>query len=95
MSARPLLSARLSGVPGRFKSSNGNKSNAGSRSSSPKPGPRGTMASEARNNCLHLKTTVLKGRDLAAKDKSGTSDPVSRLSGHPAVWCGVSRRSFG
>lgn len=75
MSSRPTLSARLSGVPGRLKSSNGNKSSNGSRSGSPKPSPKANM-SEARTNCLQLKTTVIKGRNLAAKDKSGTSDPV-------------------
>ena len=31
----------------------------------------------AEQKGLILKTTVIKGRNLAAKDKGGTSDPVS------------------
>lgn len=31
-----------------------------------------------RKDCLTLRATVIKGRNLAAKDKGGTSDPVRR-----------------
>jgi len=52
-------------IPNRLKSNHGSK--PASRSSSPM---RGGTAST-----LVLRTTVLRGRNLAAKDKSGTSDP--------------------
>lgn len=81
------LSSRLS-LPARLKSSSSvNTHNTStspsaansefpSRSTSPKPG----MA-DSKNSHLVLRTSVLKGRDLAAKDKSGTSDPVSTARG--------------
>ncbi|MBE7182722.1 MAG: hypothetical protein INR71_16195, partial [Terriglobus roseus] len=87
-SARPTLTARLSGVPGRLKSGNGQKTgSAASRSASPRPGGRGSMADARGNggNYLHLRATVVKGRNLAAKDKSGTSDPVCELLLHSAA----------
>ncbi|KAB2581344.1 Phosphatidylserine decarboxylase proenzyme 2 [Lasiodiplodia theobromae] len=80
------LSSRLS-LPARLKSSSSvNTHNTStspsaansefpSRSTSPKPG----MA-DSKNPHLVLRTSVLKGRDLAAKDKSGTSDPYLVLT---------------
>ncbi|KAF1989938.1 hypothetical protein K402DRAFT_418046 [Aulographum hederae CBS 113979] len=70
---RPQLTSRLSSLPGRKK--NGSvEGGEGSRSSSPsKPGLENKTA-------LILKVTVLKGKDLAAKDKSGTSDPYLVLT---------------
>ncbi|KAL1638130.1 phosphatidylserine decarboxylase [Diplodia intermedia] len=79
------LSSRLS-LPARLKSSSSvNTHNTStspsaansefpSRSTSPKPG----MAD--KNGNLVLRTSVLKGRNLAAKDKSGTSDPYLVLT---------------
>ena len=58
-------------IPNRLKSHNGKPgSQSGSRSSS----PMRTPPSDQKG--LVLRTTVIKGRNLAAKDKSGTSDPV-------------------
>ncbi|KAL9098265.1 MAG: hypothetical protein Q9163_006049 [Psora crenata] len=59
-------------IPSRLKSSNGKNggsSQSGSRASSPSRTP------PAEPKGLVLKTTVIQGRNLAAKDKSGTSDP--------------------
>ncbi|KKY17810.1 putative phosphatidylserine decarboxylase [Diplodia seriata] len=80
------LSSRLS-LPARLKSSSSvnthnntstspsaANSEFPSRSTSPKPG----MAD--KNGNLVLRTSVLKGRNLAAKDKSGTSDPYLVLT---------------
>ncbi|KAI4209921.1 MAG: hypothetical protein LQ351_007207 [Letrouitia transgressa] len=57
-------------LPARLKSSNGKPGDSlnGSRSTSPMP-------SAGDHRGLLLKTTVLRARNLAAKDKSGTSDP--------------------
>ncbi|KAL8708639.1 MAG: hypothetical protein Q9220_006464 [cf. Caloplaca sp. 1 TL-2023] len=58
-------------LPSRLKShngKNGGESQDISRSSSP-------LRSATEGRGLLLKTTVLKARNLAAKDKSGTSDP--------------------
>lgn len=78
------LSSRLS-LPARLKSSSSvNNQGAStspsaansefpSRSTSPKP-----QMGDSKNGTLVLRTSVLKGRNLAAKDKSGTSDPVSQ-----------------
>lgn len=35
------------------------------------------MSGDAKSSNLVLRVKVLKGRNLAAKDKGGTSDPVS------------------
>ncbi|KAF2103976.1 hypothetical protein NA57DRAFT_30331 [Rhizodiscina lignyota] len=83
MSSRPTLSGRLSGLPVRLKSTNSSSNTAASkrsapasRSSSPRPnGSRANMAEKDSKACLMLRTTVVKGRNLAAKDKGGTSDP--------------------
>lgn len=37
---------------------------------------------DPKNGHLVLRTSVLKGRNLAAKDKGGTSDPVSAPQCH-------------
>ncbi|KAL9606508.1 MAG: hypothetical protein Q9179_000335 [Wetmoreana sp. 5 TL-2023] len=58
-------------LPGRLKShnsKNGGDNQDSSRASSP-------MRSATDGRGLLLKTTVLRARNLAAKDKSGTSDP--------------------
>ena len=80
------LSSRLS-LPTRLKSSNSvNTHNTStspsaannefpSRTTSPKLG-----MGDSKSGHLVLRTSVLKGRNLAAKDKSGTSDPVSILN---------------
>ena len=58
-------------IPNRLKSYNGKSaSQEGSRSASP------MRASPADTKGLVLRTTAVKGRNLAAKDKGGTSDPV-------------------
>ena len=69
-------------IPTRLKShssKNGVDSSSqaqdGSRSSSPM---RVTLSGESRG--LILKTVVLRGRDLAAKDRGGTSDPFLVLT---------------
>ncbi|KAL9129421.1 MAG: hypothetical protein Q9217_002126 [Psora testacea] len=61
-------------IPNRLKSYNGKNGN----SSSSQPESRGSSplrSSPSELKGLVLKTTVIKGRNLAAKDKSGTSDP--------------------
>lgn len=80
------LSSRLS-LPARLKSSSSvNNQGAStspsaansefpSRSTSPKP-----QMGDSKNGTLVLRTSVLKGRNLAAKDKSGTSDPYLVLT---------------
>jgi hypothetical protein len=82
MSARPTLSARLSGLPTRLKSGNGTASGwssaANSRSSSPRRSPKDKMA-DPKLSGLVLRVAVVKGRELAAKDRGGTSDPVHRM----------------
>jgi hypothetical protein len=57
-------------------------SNTPSRSSSPKPGNKNTnggngIMPENRAPVLMLRVKVIRGRDLAAKDKNNSSDPVS------------------
>ncbi|GME43644.1 C2 calcium-dependent membrane targeting [Neofusicoccum parvum] len=80
------LSSRLS-LPARLKSSgsvnNQNTSTSPSAANSEFPSratsPKPTMA-DLKGGHLLLRTSVLKGRDLAAKDKSGTSDPYLVLT---------------
>ncbi|KIW03809.1 phosphatidylserine decarboxylase [Verruconis gallopava] len=77
---RPSLPSRLSGILSRTTTSSNPPSNTPSRSSSPKPGSRvNTGGSNAmpdnRTPVLMLKVQVIKGRDLAAKDKNNSSDP--------------------
>ncbi|KAI6714193.1 phosphatidylserine decarboxylase [Diplocarpon mali] len=70
-------------LPRGLKSFNGGGSTNHSRSSSPNPGvisKRSTAGSDGSSEAtkvtgLTLKVVVLKARNLAAKDKSGTSDP--------------------
>ncbi|KAF1814885.1 hypothetical protein P152DRAFT_236963 [Eremomyces bilateralis CBS 781.70] len=66
---RPALPGRLSSFPNRLKGNNTPTANS-SRSTSPKPG---TML-DAKDS-LVLKVKAIKGQDLAAKDRTGTSDP--------------------
>lgn len=79
---RPGLSGRLSSMLGKGTASNP-PSTTPSRSGSPKPGSRTTTGSngltmpDQKTAVLCLKVKVIKGRDLAAKDKNNTSDPVS------------------
>ncbi|OCK79385.1 hypothetical protein K432DRAFT_383134 [Lepidopterella palustris CBS 459.81] len=76
---RPTLS-RIS-LPHRLKHTNGNgntsspSSRADSRSSSPKP-----FMADGKNGGLVLRANVIKGTNLAAKDRSGTSDPYLVLT---------------
>ncbi|KAK3059626.1 hypothetical protein LTS18_010410, partial [Coniosporium uncinatum] len=74
-------------------------SNVPGRSSSPKPssmqgnGGASTSASamgDHKNMSLVLRAKVMRGRDLAAKDKSGTSDPVGAPASVSTPFCHVS-----
>lgn len=85
------LSSRLS-LPNRLKSTSSLHSSSAttaptaptteqpqpqtSRSTSPRP----AMAGDAKNSNLVLRVKVLKGHNLAAKDKGGTSDPYLVLT---------------
>ncbi|KAI9693776.1 MAG: hypothetical protein M1822_003047 [Bathelium mastoideum] len=74
---RPNLPTRLTG--GFHKARNGEQrspSRVPSRSSSPRPPAVG----DSKNNNLVLRATVVKARNLAAKDKRGTSDPYLVLN---------------
>ena len=74
-------------IPNRLKSHNGKPgSQSGSRSSS----PLRTPPSDQKG--LVLRTTVIKGRNLAAKDKSGTSDPVCCFPLDPSAFVGRPNR---
>lgn len=80
---RPHLPSHLSLQ--RFKSSNSIKespsspgSQVPSRSVSPNRGKDKEQGGDYKAMGLVLKVQVLKGRNLAPKDKSGTSDPVGR-----------------
>ena len=79
---RPGLSGRLTSMLGKGTSSNP-PSTTPSRSASPKPGSRvnsgnnGAIMPEPKAAVLTLKVKVIKGRDLAAKDKNNSSDPAS------------------
>ncbi|KAF7448988.1 C2 domain containing protein [Pyrenophora tritici-repentis] len=81
---RPTFTSKLS-LPHRLKhpqSSNSNGANLTptsvpqSRNGSPKPKQRSDMSEQHQVPGLVLRANVIKGRDLAAKDRSGTSDPV-------------------
>ncbi|KAF2087865.1 hypothetical protein K490DRAFT_40649 [Saccharata proteae CBS 121410] len=88
---RPNFSARLS-LHSRLKSSSSSTarttiSNATSNPPQKSPNRRQNsytsapnMAADAKQGQLVLRTTVLKGRNLAAKDKGGTSDPYMVLT---------------
>ncbi|KAL6709077.1 phosphatidylserine decarboxylase [Coniothyrium glycines] len=78
---RPAFSSRLS-LPHRFKQ----PSSASAASSAPtsvpssrQGSPKRAMADPSRPS-LVLRATVIRGRNLAAKDRSGTSDPYIVLS---------------
>ncbi|PSN66397.1 hypothetical protein BS50DRAFT_574824 [Corynespora cassiicola Philippines] len=81
---RPSLTSKLS-LPGRLKN-NHNSSNGNGTASNPSsvPPSRGTSPkrtmSDQNKPSLVLRATVLKGRNLAAKDRSGTSDPYLVLT---------------
>ncbi|QDS77276.1 hypothetical protein FKW77_003967 [Venturia effusa] len=74
---RPTLPGRLTSLPGRLKGGADSPSSQ-SRSSSPKPSNNHTMPDKTANLILRVK--VIKGRDLAAKDRNGTSDPYLVLT---------------
>ncbi|KAI9812891.1 MAG: hypothetical protein M1827_004409 [Pycnora praestabilis] len=65
---RNILPSRLSSYKSRQGSAN---SQTASRGTSPRPG----LGEHKDVGSLILQTTVVKARNLAAKDKSGTSDP--------------------
>ncbi|KAE9375185.1 phosphatidylserine decarboxylase-like protein [Stipitochalara longipes BDJ] len=75
-------------LPNRLKSFNGGGTSSATHSRSTSPNPNGIMkkssgsadASPEKGNGLMLKVVVLKARNLAAKDKSGTSDPYAVLT---------------
>ena len=65
-------------IPNRLKPGNGTSaasSTANSRSASPLRGGKATTNKDT-GLCLHV--VIMKARNLAAKDRSGSSDPVSR-----------------
>jgi phosphatidylserine decarboxylase len=78
MMPRPHLTPHLS--LHRFKSSSSAKQSAdNSRSNSRAGSPRRRIDEQGGDNKgtgLILRVQVLKGRNLAPKDKNGTSDPV-------------------
>lgn len=64
-------------IPNRLKPSSGNSaasSTVNSRSASPMRG-KGDPAYN-RDTGLHVHVVIIKARNLAAKDRGGTSDPV-------------------
>ncbi|KAK8241866.1 phosphatidylserine decarboxylase proenzyme [Phyllosticta capitalensis] len=85
------LSSRLS-LPNRLKSSaslhQASANNAASTPTTEQPqpqssrstSPRPAMSGDAKSSNLVLRVKVLKGRNLAAKDKGGTSDPYLVLT---------------
>ncbi|KAI5860767.1 phosphatidylserine decarboxylase-domain-containing protein [Durotheca rogersii] len=76
-------------IPQRLKkpyaTSSTNNSGRNSRSSSPMPSKGEASADGRKDTSLILKVIVLRARDLAAKDRGGTSDPYLQLS------CGESK----
>ncbi|KAE8848449.1 hypothetical protein PTNB73_02291 [Pyrenophora teres f. teres] len=85
---RPTFTSKLS-LPHRLKhpqSTNSNGANSTptsvpqSRNGSPKPRQRSDMSEQQPVPGLVLRANVIKGRDLAAKDRSGTSDPYLVLT---------------
>lgn len=69
-------------IPNRLKPSSGNSaasSVVNSRSASPMRGGKGDLALN-RDTGLHIHVVIIKARNLAAKDRSGTSDPYLVLS---------------
>ncbi|KJR81164.1 phosphatidylserine decarboxylase [Sporothrix schenckii 1099-18] len=69
-------------IPNRLKPSSGNSttsSTANSRSASPQRGSKGDPAFN-RDTGLHVHVVIIKARNLAAKDRGGTSDPYLVLS---------------
>ncbi|KAF2011547.1 hypothetical protein BU24DRAFT_354631 [Aaosphaeria arxii CBS 175.79] len=79
---RPTLSSKLS-LPSRLKNNHNNTnaptSNPASVPTSRRTSPLRTMSDSSKPG-LVLKANVIKGRNLAAKDRSGTSDPYLVLS---------------
>ncbi|KAI0891378.1 phosphatidylserine decarboxylase-domain-containing protein [Annulohypoxylon nitens] len=71
-------------IPQRLKTKSNNStanSTTNSRSSSPMPPKPDANVSEGRKDTgLVLKIVVLRARDLAAKDRGGTSDPYLQLT---------------
>ncbi|KAF2681648.1 hypothetical protein K458DRAFT_420415 [Lentithecium fluviatile CBS 122367] len=79
---RPKLTSKLS-LPARLKNGNNNANGTNSAPTSVpasrSASPRRTMSDLAKNG-LVLRANVIKGRNLAAKDRSGTSDPYLVLT---------------
>ncbi|KAF2190196.1 hypothetical protein K469DRAFT_699807 [Zopfia rhizophila CBS 207.26] len=77
---RPTLTSKLS-LPHRLKhsNSNGTHSNPTSAPASRSTSPKRSMTDPTKAG-LVLRTNVIKGRNLAAKDRSGTSDPYLVLT---------------
>ena len=71
------LPHRISGhkTKGKDKTQNGTGTPETDRRPSPNRGPS-TYSTPGGEKPLILKVYVIRGRNLAAKDKSGTSDPV-------------------
>ncbi|KAI1136181.1 phosphatidylserine decarboxylase-domain-containing protein [Hypoxylon sp. FL0543] len=70
-------------IPQRLKTITSNSttnSTSNSRSSSPMPSKLDANAPERKDTGLVLKIVVLRARNLAAKDRGGTSDPYLQLS---------------
>ncbi|KAH8725926.1 phosphatidylserine decarboxylase-domain-containing protein [Phaeosphaeriaceae sp. PMI808] len=82
---RPTFTTKLS-LPTRFKQQNNNNNNTNAgHTSAPTSVPTSRQVSPKRimeqyKPGLVLRANVLKGRNLAAKDRSGTSDPYLVLS---------------
>lgn len=76
---RPRLSPHLS--LHRFKSTNSVKSAADSQNNSRAVSPKRMTSEQGDHKGMNLvlRVQVLKGRNLAPKDKNGTSDPVSNI----------------
>ncbi|KAL5119979.1 phosphatidylserine decarboxylase [Pleosporales sp. CAS-2024a] len=69
---RPVFTTKLA-IPTRFKPSPSSGATTPTATTSRQASPRRIM--EQAKPGLMLRATVLKGRNLAAKDRSGTSDP--------------------
>ncbi|KAF1971035.1 phosphatidylserine decarboxylase proenzyme [Bimuria novae-zelandiae CBS 107.79] len=81
MPARPTFTSKLSSLPVRLKHNNSTISvPSSSAPSSRRVSPQRAMNENSKPAGLVLRANVLKGRNLAAKDRSGTSDPYLVLN---------------
>ncbi|CAI6340956.1 unnamed protein product [Periconia digitata] len=78
---RPALHAKLS-LPSRLKHTNSSAANSNPNSvpASRSASPKRTMTENSKPTDLVLRANVIQGRNLAAKDRSGTSDPYLVLT---------------